>query len=65
MILSAILMDQRSISESFTGGTIMADMAYFKVFLIGSMIVLSLKYNPKGLLPEVPNRPERPFGGES
>ena len=65
MILSAILMDQRSISESFIGGTIMADMAYFKVLLIGSMIVLSLKYNPKGLLPEVPNRPERPSGGES
>ena len=65
MILSAILMDQRSISESFIGGTIMADMAYFKVLLIGLMIVMSLKYNPKGLLPEVPNRPERPSGGES
>ncbi len=64
MILSATLMDQRSISESFIGGVLMADMAYFKVLLIGSMILLSLKYNPKGLLPEVPNRPERPSGGE-
>ena len=35
-------------------------MAYVKVFLIGSLILLSLKFNPKGLLPEVPYRPERP-----
>jgi len=25
------------------------------------LITLSLKYNPKGLLPEVPYRPERPI----
>jgi len=29
--------------------------------LIGLLITLSLKYNPKGLLPEVPYRPERPI----
>ena len=41
-----------------------AGMAYVKLLLIGSLMLFSLKYNPKGLLPEVPHRPERPIGGE-
>jgi hypothetical protein len=65
MIFSGIMMDERSISESFIGGSLQADMAYVKVLLIGMMILFSLKYNPKGLLPEVPSRPPRPSGGES
>ncbi len=35
-------------------------MAYVKLMLIGLVIMLSLKYNSKGLLPEIPYRPERP-----
>ena len=35
-------------------------MAYVKLMLIGLLIMLSLKFNAKGLLPEVPYRPERP-----
>ncbi len=63
MLFSGAMMGERSINESFIGG-LQADMAYTKVFLIGCLILLSLKYNPKGLLPEVPSRPERPSGGE-
>ena len=44
-----------------------ANMAYVKLMLVGSLMLFSLKYNPKGLLPEVPSRPARPTdsGGES
>jgi len=35
-------------------------MAYVKLLLIGALMLFSLKYNPKGLLPEVPSRPLRP-----
>ena len=61
------MMGERSIEESFAGGNLQADMAYIKVFLIGCLILFSLKYNPKGLLPEVPSRPPRPdyLGGDS
>ena len=41
-------------------GGIKAQMTYIKLMLIGLLIMLSLKYNPKGLLPEVPYRPEHP-----
>ena len=43
------------------------NMAYVKLMLVGSLMLFSLKYNPKGLLPEVPSRPARPTdsGGES
>jgi len=61
---SEILMGERSISESFAGGVLEADMAYVKVLLIGALILFSLKYNPRGLLPEVPSRPPRPSGGD-
>jgi hypothetical protein len=52
-------MGERSIDESFTGGVIRADMAYVKVLLIGCLMLFSLKLNPKGLIPEVPFRPNR------
>lgn len=41
-----------------------AGMAYIKLVLIGSLMLFSLKYNPKGMLPEVPTRPERPNRGD-
>ncbi len=62
---NGILLGERSIDEGFISGAILADMAYVKVLLIGLMIVFSLKYNPKGLLPEVPSRPPRLTGGEA
>ncbi len=64
-IANWIFLGERSIDEAFISGTILADMAYVKVLLIGLMIVFSLKYNPKGLLPEVPSRPPRLTGGEA
>ena len=59
-----LLMGERSIDESFIGGSILANMAYVKVFLIGCLILFSLKYNAKGILPEVPVRPPRPTEGD-
>ena len=62
---TAVVLGQRSIEESFFGGVVSADMLYFKLFLIGCLMLFSLKFNSKGLLPEVPVRPERPNGGEA
>ena len=62
---TAVALGQRSIDESFFGGVVSADMLYFKLFLIGCLMLFSLKFNTKGLLPEVPVRPERPKGGEA
>ena len=61
-IISGLIFDQRSIDLVFPEilGGIKAQMTYVKLMLIGTVIVLSLKYNPNGLLPEVPYRPERP-----
>ena len=58
---SAVALRQRSIDESFFGGVVTADMLYVKLLLIGCLMLFSLKYNPKGLLPEVPSRPDRPI----
>tara|TARA_B100001113_G_scaffold342903_1_gene329598 strand:+ start:1348 stop:4869 length:3522 start_codon:yes stop_codon:yes gene_type:complete len=57
-----LMFDQRSIDEVFPEvlGGIQVQMTYVKLMLIGLLIMVSLKYNPKGLLPEVPYRPERP-----
>ena len=62
-IFSAIALGERSIEESFFGGVVTADMLYFKLLLIGCLMLFSLKFNAKGLLPEVPVRPENPSGG--
>ena len=55
---------ERSINESFFAGVVSADMVYIKLMLIGCLMLFSLKFNSKGLLPEVPIRPSRPDGGE-
>ena len=61
-----VVSSSESIKESFTGSVIETNMAYVKVLLIGLLILYSLKFNPKGLLPEVPSRPDRPAtGGDS
>ena len=61
----AIALGERSIEESFFSGVVSADMLYVKLLLIGCLMLFSLKFNSKGLLPEVPVRPERPPGGVS
>ena len=61
---TGLMMGQRSIDNAFSGN-LQADMAYVKVLLIGFLILFSLKFNPKGLLPEVPSRPDRPQAAES
>ena len=35
-------------------------MSYVRLMLVGTLMLVSLILNPKGLLPEVPSRPERP-----
>jgi neutral amino acid transport system permease protein len=67
---TAVMMSgEKSISAAtnLTGDVsiIGASMAYVKVMLVGCLMLYSLKYNPKGLLPEVPSRPSRPAGGDS
>ena len=61
---TAVVLGERSIRESFLFGEISADMVYVKLLLVGCLMLFSLKFNPKGLLPEVPNRPQRPIGGD-
>ncbi len=43
-------------------GGVRLTMGYLKEILVGLLIVLSLKFNAKGLLPEVPFRPARHEG---
>ena len=62
---SAMVGNENVVDEVFFGGGVTADMLYFKLFLIGCLMLFSLKFNTKGLLPEVPVRPERPNGGEA
>jgi hypothetical protein len=65
LALAALFFDQRSIDEVFLNGEIRAGMAYVKVLLVGLLLIFSLRFNPKGLLPEVPYRPDHPLrGGE-
>ena len=40
-------------------------MSYIRLILVGSLMLFSLMFNPKGLIPEIPSRPERPSGGEN
>jgi hypothetical protein len=39
---------------------IVVNMTYFKLMLIGTVILSSLLISERGLLPEVPKRPENP-----
>ena len=63
-LFAALALGERSINESFFAGAVSADMVYVKLMLIGCLMLFSLKFNSKGLLPEVPIRPSRPDGGE-
>jgi len=61
---TAIFLGEKSIeiATNFEGNVSILgpSMAYVKLLLIGALMLFSLKYNPKGLLPEVPSRPLRP-----
>ena len=59
----ALLLHENSIDEVFRT-SVSTNMSYVKVLLVGLILTLSLKFNEKGLLPEVPYRPDRPKGGE-
>lgn len=65
MILVGLLLGgegSTSIDEVFPEvlGGVKITMGYLKEILVGLLIVLSLKFNAKGLLPEVPFRPPLP-----
>ena len=66
---TTIFMGEKSIeiATNFSGDVSILgpSMAYVKLLLVGCLMLFSLKYNPRGLLPEVPSRPARPIGGES
>ena len=49
-----------SITEVFGSGDIIVNLVYFKLMLIGLVILTSLMVSERGLLPEVPKRPENP-----
>ena len=49
-----------SITEVFGTGDIIVNLVYFKLMLIGLVILTSLMVSERGLLPEVPKRPENP-----
>ena len=62
-VLMALLLHENSIDEVFRT-SVSTNMSYVKVLLVGLILTISLKFNEKGLLPEVPYRPDRPKGGE-
>ena len=49
-----------SITEVFGTGSIVVNLVYLKLILIGLVILISLMISDRGLLPEVPKRPENP-----
>ena len=49
-----------SITEVFGTGDIIVNLVYFKLMLIGLVILTSLMVSERGLLPEVHKRPENP-----
>jgi ABC-type branched-subunit amino acid transport system permease subunit len=46
-----------SITEVFSKGDVIVNLAYLKLALIGVVIVVALQVASKGLLPEIPSRP--------
>ena len=58
-LFTFFMFGERSIEESFSNGIVSTDMVYVKVLLIGCLMLFSLKLNPKGLIPEVPFRPDQ------
>ncbi|MFL2664679.1 MAG: ABC transporter permease [Dehalococcoidia bacterium] len=57
--VGGIFWSEISITESFLNGKIILELSYFKLFLIGLLIVVILRLLPKGIMPEIPYRPNR------
>ena len=58
--VGGLIWSARSISEVFPKSEVVLSLTYLKLALIGLVIVGALLVSPKGLLPEVPSRPNRP-----
>ena len=58
--LGGLIWSARSISEAFPKESVTLALSHMKLALIGVVIVGALLLSPKGLLPEVPSRPNRP-----
>ena len=58
--VGGIIWSSRSITEIFPREDVLLSLPHLKLALIGLVIVGALLTSSKGLLPEVPQRPERP-----
>ena len=56
----AFMYSDLSVTEVFGSGDIVVNLVYFKLMLIGLVILVSLMISERGLLPEVPKRPINP-----
>ena len=57
--VGGLIWSSRSITEIFPRGNVLLSLPHLKLALIGLVIVGALLTSSKGLLPEVPRRPER------
>ena len=57
--LGGLFWSERSILEVFPKGNVILELTYFKLALIGLVIIIALRFAPKGLLPEIPFMPKR------
>jgi ABC-type branched-subunit amino acid transport system permease subunit len=57
--LGGLVWSSLSVSEPFPKGDVLVELTYLKVALIGLVIVGALMLSSKGLLPEIPGRPNR------
>ncbi|MCH8224098.1 MAG: hypothetical protein IH868_11875, partial [Chloroflexi bacterium] len=58
--VGGLIWSTRSIAEAFPKEEITVALSHLKLALIGVVIIGALLLSPKGLLPEVPSRPNRP-----
>ena len=59
--VGGVVWSARSITEIFPRGEVILSLPHLKLALIGTVIVGALMVTSKGLLPEVPSKPERPI----
>ncbi len=57
--LGGLIWSEKSIIEVFPKGNVILELTYFKLALIGLVIIVALRFAPKGLLPEIPFMPKR------
>ena len=57
--LGGLIWSERSIIEAFPKGTVILELSYLKLALIGLVIIVALRVAPKGLLPEILFKPKR------